>query len=125
MYCGHSVNKSKINFNQAVEQINNNEKKGNLTIGRLIAFAVLIMNVITIVLSANSPSLRYVCMLTALICGAVAAVLVIMSFNVSKKSTPEEVASMTNFIVKGAIGVLIFSGVDFFVAISNTLYSPF
>ena len=124
MYCGHSI-KTNVDYSNVVDQINENEKKGNLAIGRTIAIIVLIMNIITIALSANSPSLRYVCMLTALVCGVVAFVLVIMSFNVSKKSTPEEVASTTNAIMKGAIGVLIFSGADFFIAVSSKLFSPF
>lgn len=120
MYCGHAVKKMNTTFNMA--QMEQNEKKSSVTMGRSIAFLALFINVITVALSAMDFALGYVCLLTGLICGAIALVLVIASFTVSSKASQEEVDSRVGAITKAAIGVLIFSGIDFFVAINSALF---
>ena len=124
MYCGHSANPatdsnlSKIDKGQMQESNN----ASAVTTGRVIAIGVLLMNAITIMICAGDSILSSVCMLSALICGAISLGLVAMSFTIDKKKSPQEIDNTVASITKGAVAVLIFSGADFFVALNSIMF---
>ena len=80
------------------------------------------MNAITIMICAGDSILSSVCMLSALICGAISLGLVAMSFTIDKKKSPQEIDNTVASITKGAVAVLIFSGADFFVALNSIMF---
>ena len=120
MHCGHGLKKLETDYD--LQKMEVGSKKSSIGIARVFAFLALFMNIITICLSFNDSALRYVCMLTAIVCAAVSLVLVIMSFSITKKNSEDEINEKVGIITKAVIGVLIFSGADFFVAVSTSLF---
>jgi len=122
-YCGYSIDKGndeKIKIN--TQKLTIEGKKASISAGRTIALTALIMNIITISISIGDYSLAYVCLLAATGGAIVSLLLVILSFSINKNSDLEEVERKLSTIMHIAIGVFIFSGCDFLVAINFALF---
>lgn len=124
MYCGHSATpmKEKGVSKFDADKIREKNNASTITMGRLIAISVLVINLITLMISKEDPVLGSVCMLSALFCGAISFVLVGMSFEIDKDRSQQEIDERMAKIKNGAIIVLVFSGADFLVAVNSVLF---
>ncbi len=121
MYCGQSVNTMYTHVDGA--SLERRQKRASVATARLLVFLALFVNVITVALSLMDFALSVVCLMTGVICGIVALALLIFSFTIYTNRPEGEVSAAAGSVTKGALWVLIFSGVDFFVAINFSLFS--
>lgn len=123
MHCGRAVRPQPIALNTA--EMATADKKSTIAIARFIAITVLIMNIVTIMICAGKPYTHQAYMWPAIICGAVSLMLVLFSLSMGKNEDTEELDKKADMVLKGAVGVLIFSGIEFFLAVGEFFFPMF
>lgn len=123
MHCGRAVRPQPIALNTA--EMAAADKKSTISIARFVSIGVLIMNIVTILLCWDKEYTHQAYMWPAIVCGFISAVLVLMSLSMGKNQNADELDSKADMILKGAVGVLIFSGIEFFLAIGESLFPMF
>ncbi len=97
-------------------------KKSSIKTLRIVALLSLVMNIITICLGIGNFAIGYTTLLTAVVCAVAALYAVILSLSVNKHSKADDIDRLSNQVFKIVVGVIIFSAIDFFVAINHTLF---
>jgi Mn2+/Fe2+ NRAMP family transporter len=116
--CGKFVTKLKSDISN--EQIDKQNKKAYILITRVVCLVSVVMNLITIIMSSQSQSLKYVCMLSGIIFFVASIFIFIFSLGLKIKS--EDVNDKSNYLL-GIAGFIIFmSFTDFIVCINNYLF---
>ena len=116
--CGKFTTKLNSDINS--EQIDNKNKKSNITITRAVSLFSVLMNLITILIASQSQALKYVCMLSGVFFFICSILIFFSSLILNVKE--DGVDDKSSYLLGAACFIIFLSFTDFIVCVNNSLF---